>query len=67
MKNLICICCPKGCHLTVDEKKGLRPLRPRILRVFYISSSPARSLKSGRDPTRNKRQKISTQNFFQDY
>src|SRR5574344_2506129 len=19
MKNLICICCPKGCHLTVDE------------------------------------------------
>lgn len=21
MKNLICICCPQGCHLTVDEDK----------------------------------------------
>lgn len=22
MKNLICITCPKGCHLTVDEENG---------------------------------------------
>ncbi len=22
MKNLICICCPKGCHLSVDENNG---------------------------------------------
>jgi len=22
MKELICICCPKGCHLTVDEDNG---------------------------------------------
>ena len=22
MKNLICICCPKGCHLQVDEENG---------------------------------------------
>ena len=24
MKNLICICCPKGCHLTVDEKNDYK-------------------------------------------
>ena len=22
MKNIICICCPTGCHLSVDETKG---------------------------------------------
>ena len=22
MTKLICICCPRGCHLTVDEKNG---------------------------------------------
>ena len=22
MKNVICITCPKGCHLTVDEENG---------------------------------------------
>jgi CxxC motif-containing protein len=22
MKQLICICCPKGCHLSVDEENG---------------------------------------------
>lgn len=24
MKNLICICCPKGCHLTVDEENDYK-------------------------------------------
>ena len=22
MKNIICICCPNGCHLSVDEENG---------------------------------------------
>lgn len=22
MKNIICICCPRGCHLQVDEQNG---------------------------------------------
>lgn len=24
MKNLICICCPKGCHLSVDENDDFK-------------------------------------------
>lgn len=24
MKNLICICCPQGCHLNVDEENGFK-------------------------------------------
>ncbi len=24
MKNLICICCPQGCHLTVDEENDFK-------------------------------------------
>ena len=34
MKELICITCPKGCHLKVDEENGkaleITPVRRRV-------------------------------------